>query len=192
MTTIDANWIAKRLPKERGAKADLAQAVGLTSKQLSYILGGTRKIQQDEAIRIAAYFGEPDALTAAPDRPAGLSENDAVAFTPKADTAADRAIAVAAEQAKHPFAYRVRRDFLGIGILANDVLLTDLADNGNLGDLVVCTISDSTTGASKTAICRRADPWLIHETELLAIDTKDGSIGIQGKVVATFRGETFG
>lgn len=57
MRTIDAQWIRDHLPPERGAKAELAAAMGVRPEAVTRILAGTRGIKATEIPRILAYFG---------------------------------------------------------------------------------------------------------------------------------------
>lgn len=59
MDVIDGKWIAARLGKSRGAKAALADAMGVGQDVVSKILNGKRRVQPEEIPRVLAYFDEP-------------------------------------------------------------------------------------------------------------------------------------
>lgn len=56
MKTIDAQWIKERLPAERGAKADLAAALGIRPEAVSRMLAGKRAIKASEVPLIVAFL----------------------------------------------------------------------------------------------------------------------------------------
>lgn len=56
MEVIDGKWILARLEKRRGAKADLARALGLPMDMLSKTLTGIRQVQPEEVPKLLAYF----------------------------------------------------------------------------------------------------------------------------------------
>ena len=56
MEAIDAEWIKRHLPDERGAQAALARGTGITYDHLSKIMNGNRAVQSHEAPKIYRYF----------------------------------------------------------------------------------------------------------------------------------------
>ncbi|WP_299933388.1 hypothetical protein [uncultured Pelagimonas sp.] len=63
MDEITPEWLKARLGTDRGQKAALAEALGLSNDKVSKMLGGTRKPQAQEIPTILAFFGETTATT---------------------------------------------------------------------------------------------------------------------------------
>lgn len=61
MEVIDGKWILARLENRRGAKADLARALGLPMHMLSKILTGARHVQPEEVPKLLSYFSNQEA-----------------------------------------------------------------------------------------------------------------------------------
>lgn len=60
MEVITSKWLADHLGDDRGKRAALAEALGVTPDKVSKMLAGTRKPQAEEIPTILAFFGEAD------------------------------------------------------------------------------------------------------------------------------------
>ena len=188
MIEIDGTWIRDRLtPGERGQKAALARAAGLTPKQLSYILAGDRKVTQTEAPAIAAFFGETLALT--PDTPAEAHgfRDTAHAYSPNPESAAQALMSFAQRGGAQPVAYQLSADRFDLALMAGDIAIIDTNSQGETGDTVICGISNPDTGDTVTDIRRRLDPWLAGQLDPVRIDDDLGRSAIYGKIIAVLR-----
>lgn len=58
MEVIDSEWLKERLGDNRGKKAALAQALGVTNDKVSKMLSGVRGPKASEIPTILAFFGE--------------------------------------------------------------------------------------------------------------------------------------
>lgn len=58
MEKITSEWLKERLGDDRGKKAALAEALGLTNDKISKMISGIRKPQAEEIPTIHAFFGE--------------------------------------------------------------------------------------------------------------------------------------
>jgi len=184
MATIDHAWIKARLTGERGEKTALAVAAGLTPKQLSYILAGQRKVQQDEAARIADFFKTQYRSGFADPQSAFAHQDDVEPLRENAPTALTDA---ASQSARTPMIYRATSALPDLLIDTGDILTIDLAHHGQPGDLVICTITNMHTDESVTQLRRRVDPWLIQGTDLVRLDSNEGQAAVLGVVTYVLR-----
>jgi len=185
MDVIDGNWIKARLPKgEHGAKAALAEAMGISRDKLSKILNGQRQVQPSEIPGVLSYFAPSAAEgSLAP----GFSESSVEAFTPKVATLAETALRLSQKAGTHPTIYRARRDVTSAHVRRGDLLVVDLNGQPAPGDLVVCTIADPDTDVAGTHLRRWFPPWLIDEADGVQAGTDDGSAAILGNVLTVVR-----
>jgi hypothetical protein len=188
MTEIDGEWIKRRLdPGKRGQKAALARAAGLTPKQMSYILGGTRAVRQSEAAAIAAFFGETVAVMPeeAFDRP-GFEEPPQSYLTPVESLPPNIAGTINATAGRS--AYRVGLSEVGFGILQGDTIVLQLGAPAPNGALVVATEVDD-YGNANSFIARTAGGFFLrHDPTEPAKRAMNGStITVMGVIVGLFR-----
>lgn len=188
MTEIDADWIKQRLdPTQRGQKAALARAAGLTPKQLSYILGGERTVKQAEAAAIAAFFGETVALIPEPAaRGPGFSETGEGFVTALRKPPADLQATLAARPGR--MAYAVNASAVAFGILMGDMIVMEFGQSGDSGGLVIATEA-TPQGEAHSFIARQAGGvLLLADPASPPKRAQNGNtISIMGRVVAVYR-----
>ena len=56
MDEINAEWLKEHLGDDRGKKAALSKATGISTDKISKIIGGTRQVQSHEVPKIYAFF----------------------------------------------------------------------------------------------------------------------------------------
>lgn len=157
MATIDGDWIKTRLANRYGEKARLAAHAGLEPKQLSYILNGTRKVSQAEAIKIAEYFNEAGVS-------AGGSENGVEPLDDNHGVDANALARAAGVDRENVNLYRARRNYPGFSIKRGDLLIVDPSSGAEEHRLTIVTTADSQTGTPITTIRRFVPPWLLSES----------------------------
>lgn len=184
MDSVDADWIKARLTGRHGEKSEIARAIGVSSKQMSEILAGVRRIQHSEALRLMEHFGEAPA----PPAHAGLEEGAAEFVTPEPGSLAQELLRVVRRQFPRAELYRVTEGDVMFATLPGDMLILDLSRRPETGDTVICTVTDVQTDASRTLVRKFIDPWLINSNAHTRIDANDQGIGILGPVVGLVRG----
>lgn len=180
MDVIDAKWIENHLTGRYGEKADLARAAGLTPKQLSYILAGSRAVSQEEAVKIREFFGRIER----PSEMQGFSESTATAFTPAPNSFAAQILVAAQLHGRHPATYRSSAQVAGASLAGGDVAIIDLKQPAQDGDLVVCSITDMDHDVTTTHFRRLHSPWLVDGVQSVKMDDDDMAIRIHGPVIA--------
>lgn len=179
MQIVNADWIKARLTGRHGEKADIARAAGLSSKQLSYILGGDRKVSQKEATALLAYFGETPAEPAP-----GMAESPVAPFRPSPDSAIQIIANAVQKRGGHPAIYNSQTRTPDMSIERGDKIVIDMKQTPEPGDLVVCTIiSDD---AAQTHIRRYLPPWLVAGQSFDQI-TDGGNAAVLGRVISIIR-----
>lgn len=183
MQVIDGNWIKARLRDERGEKARLAEAMGISPDKVSKILKGERGVRPHEIPAVIAFFEWEQPAHA----PMGMQE-EATPFEGKPDEVA-RIAQLLAPHARHPVLYTARQTLTGLGILRGDVVVIDLNGIPRDGDIVIATLTDETSDQSRTLLRRLQEPRLISGGTDPAIAMTDSlaSIGILGVVVGVAR-----
>lgn len=185
MEVISASWITARLKGERGEKARLAEAAGISPTKLSNILSDIRTVTQDEAARIREFFGEEEEV--APH--VGFEENEATPFDgPKSEQT--EIIKTLAGRAKHPSIFITTKSAPELGYLEGDALIVDMGTTAQNGDCVLATIADPNTGNSRTFLGKLLHPWIISgKASEMAVSLEDErySIAVLGLIHASFR-----
>lgn len=146
MERIDGDWIRQRLAGKRGEQKRLAEALGISEDQMSKTLSGRRNVQPDELPRLLAYFGEQLAPA-----PAGFAESDIAPYAVPDD--AEPAVSGL-------MTYALVRSFPWLGVFSGDLLRIEESAAPAANDLVLVTLTDPDTAASRTVVRRWLPPWL--------------------------------
>ncbi|MGZ9812621.1 helix-turn-helix domain-containing protein [Pseudoroseicyclus sp. H15] len=189
MDVIDGAWLKRRLRDgSRGEKARLAEAMGISTQQLSKVLAGTRAVQAEEIPAVLSYFGmhiadgERDGS-----EPPGFSEAAVEPY--EADRSGDIGllISLAGKRIAHPMTFRLKSDAKDLALMRGDLLIVDAKGDRRVGELVICTMTDD-YGNEATQVRKWLDPWLIVGNEAAHIGENSHTIGILGRVVGLIRG----
>lgn len=184
--------ILARMPKRRGAVAEMAAAIGLEPDKLSKSLHGKRRLQVAELAQIEAWL----AGQAAPEAGTGLSDVRATPWTPAAQpdhlrTAAEMLVKFLAGNALAPSCLELADPAPGFALMAGDVVIIDSARTPQDGDIAAVRIVEPDSGDhARTVLVRIAGQWLVSgqiggapALSRLAPDT----MSLAGPVVASFR-----
>lgn len=188
---IDGKWISARLRVgRRGAKAELARAMGISNDKLSKILKGDRQVQPQEIPRVLRFFGHTMALVQpATSDDMGFAEPAGNTFMP-GDREMFRAVCDAiAPDITHisPMISPTMAD--AAGILRGDLLLLDVQTVPATGDLLVANLIDKDGHSAGTTIRSWLPPWYVPtRSGDQPIHADDGLITPMGVICGVLRG----
>lgn len=188
----------------------IATKTGIPYDRVKQVANGrTKTTNADDAFVIARSFGvsveefmagrlnralpapaTPESHSVAKTAPPGGFSDAPTPFEPKKGSAMFDLVNTARNRGAKPMTYRMPRAIAVAGILAGDIVAIDTAMRGATGDLVLCSVPDIATGAPRTAIARRYDPWLAYDGGQSRMDSS-GETAIYGQVICVVRGELF-
>lgn len=187
--------IKARIPNERGAKAALADAVGLPRDVLSKILNGQRNLSADEHARIEQYFDTIGRGARAKAPEGGFADTEARPWTVEAQPEHRRATAEAtirflAGNAGAAGCLELREGAPAFGLLEGDVVIIDSARPVADGDIAAVQVVDDKTARARTLIARRVGDALVSGRvgDPHAVTRfNPESMSYAGPVIASFR-----
>lgn len=189
---IDGNWLAQRLPKQHGAKADFAYAVGLSPDKLSKVLNGHRQLKPREIAAIWKYF-KGDAPRYDPAEgfadPHGFAE-EATPFASQGRDTSSVAGLYAGRARNAAVTHQSALAMPGFGIEAGDLLVCDLSREPLPGEIAIVTYTDENLGDAITLVRRFSPPNLVGPglgtAEVISISAS--GVDIRYPVIGVIRG----
>lgn len=192
MDVIDGNWLAQRLPKQHGAKAEFAYAIGLTPDKLSKVLNGHRQLKPREIASIWRYFeseGQEPTLPEDGPRHMGFAE-EATPFTPQVSDSSAVTGLYAARARNAAITHRSAIPMPGFGIEAGDLLVCDLSRLPTPGEIAIVTYTDENIGDALTLVRRFVPPSLLGAgfgaADVMSIAASD--VDVRYPVIGVIRG----
>jgi transcriptional regulator with XRE-family HTH domain len=199
MDSISDRLRAARIKAGYETSSDAARAFGWTISTYAGHENGSRGIRENAARRYAAAFnvsvewlsygtGAPKGRNTPPSSsPSGFSEPAAEPL-PENKSLTIRAFQkkVASDPKAEATPFRVARDFMHFGILANDVVFVNLRDAARTGDIVLVNQVDPITASATTLIRRLIGRTLVGSPTEAPL-TIDDTISIAGPIDGSIR-----
>jgi transcriptional regulator with XRE-family HTH domain len=195
---INGNWILERLDKRHGAKADLADAIGLDRDKLTKVLRGNRRLTAEEIARVQDYFTrKPSRKSLELREPGatyiGFAEGDVAPLPSSAKPREEQLMAICrslAPERQHVSLSRASRDLTSFAILRGDFLVLDMKPEPKQGDLVIGQMYDADHGSAVSLVRQYLPPFYVTRdpaAEYGTIAEIDPNLRIAAVIIASFR-----